>query len=117
MQFSTSKGFVEDKAELNVTTFPTVAKKGPFKIELVKGKTYFWCSCGKSGNQPFCDGAHKDTEYVPVKYCHQEEDRTRGFCGCKMSKDSVGPFCDGSHNKIDYENLESAHEVGFWKNK
>merc|ERR1712086_594201 len=111
MRMFSSKGYVTDKAELNSSKFPTVAQRSSFKVDLVKGETYYWCSCGKSANQPLCDGSHKETEFVPVAYTHEEENRTRGMCGCKMSKDSVGPFCDGSHKRIDFDNLEKAHEV------
>jgi CDGSH-type Zn-finger protein len=61
------------------------------------GKKYFWCACGKSASQPFCDGSHKDTEFTPVKF-EAETDRTLYFCGCKHT--AGRPLCDGSHNKL-----------------
>ncbi|QBF30960.1 CDGSH iron-sulfur domain-containing protein [Thalassococcus sp. S3] len=76
---------------------PTIAQKAPYKVDVVEGKTYFWCACGKSANQPFCDGAHNDTEFQPVKYT-APADKTVFFCGCKASQTS--PLCDGSHNAL-----------------
>ena len=48
---------------------PKIAKKGPFEVELEAGKNYHWCTCGGSKNQPFCDGTHKGTEFVPFAFC------------------------------------------------
>ncbi len=76
---------------------PVVAKKGPFVVELEPGKTYYWCSCGRSENQPFCDGSHKDTELEPIAF-EVDEEKKYGLCGCKHSKNS--PFCDGSHSDL-----------------
>ncbi len=74
---------------------PVRAADTPFEVEVEAGKSYFWCACGMSGNQPFCDGAHKDTQFTPVKY---EPDATKKvfFCGCKATANQ--PLCDGSHN-------------------
>ena len=76
---------------------PIIAQKAPYPVEVTEGKTYFWCSCGKSENQPFCDGSHKDTGLNPMKYT-ATADRTVYFCGCKASGNS--PLCDGAHNKL-----------------
>jgi CDGSH-type Zn-finger protein len=76
---------------------PVVAKKAPFPVDVQAGKTYFWCSCGRSENQPFCDGSHKDTGHAPMKFT-AENDKTMYFCGCKATGNS--PLCDGSHNKL-----------------
>lgn len=76
---------------------PTIASKSPFAIEVEAGEKYFWCSCGRSANQPFCDGSHKDTGLTPIKY-ECDESKTVFFCGCKHSGNK--PFCDGSHNKM-----------------
>lgn len=68
----------------------------PYAVECEQGKTYFWCACGRSSNQPFCDGSHKETGFVPVRY-EAEESRKVFFCGCK--KTGNAPLCDGTHNK------------------
>ena len=76
---------------------PIIAQKAPYPVEVIAGKTYFWCSCGKSANQPFCDGSHKDTSFSPVKFT-AEDDRKVFFCGCKASANA--PLCDGAHNRL-----------------
>lgn len=76
---------------------PIVAQNSPFAVEVTAGKSYFWCACGKSAKQPFCDGSHKDTGFNPVKYI-AEADKKVFFCGCKASANS--PLCDGSHSKL-----------------
>lgn len=76
---------------------PIIAQKGPFPIEVAEGKSYFWCACGRSSNQPFCDGSHKGTGLNPVKFT-AEKDGKVFFCGCKQSANQ--PRCDGSHNKL-----------------
>lgn len=76
---------------------PVIAQKTPYPVEVVEGKTYFWCACGKSARQPFCDGSHKGTDLEPVKYT-AEASKKMFFCGCKHS--SKPPLCDGSHSKI-----------------
>jgi CDGSH-type Zn-finger protein len=76
---------------------PEIARKTPFPVEVEEGKTYFWCACGKSRNQPFCDGSHKGTGLAPVKYSAEESKRV-SFCGCKQSGNA--PVCDGSHARL-----------------
>lgn len=76
---------------------PTIAQKSPIPIEVEAGKTYFWCSCGKSSKQPFCDGSHKDTGFTPMAW-KAEETAKKFFCGCKASEKR--PFCDGTHSKL-----------------
>ena len=75
---------------------PVCAKKGAYIVKLEPGE-YWWCSCGQSKNQPFCDGSHKDTDFSPVKFT-VDESGSRYLCGCK--KTERPPFCDGTHNKI-----------------
>jgi len=69
----------------------------PYPIKVRAGKRYFICSCKLTKKQPFCDGAHVDTDYQPHMYT-AEENKEVYFCGCKKSKNF--PFCDGSHNKL-----------------
>lgn len=66
----------------------------PYAIDVEGGKSYFWCACGKSAKQPFCDGSHSGTEFTPVKFDATESTKVF-FCGCKATKNS--PTCDGSH--------------------
>jgi CDGSH-type Zn-finger protein len=75
-----------------------IASKTPFQAEVVAGKTYYWCQCGRSKNQPYCDGAHAETSLTPIAY-DAETDGTVYFCGCKQTSNQ--PLCDGSHQKID----------------
>lgn len=75
----------------------TMPQKAPYDVEVEAGKTYYWCKCGQSKNQPFCDGSHKDTEHEPVAFT-AEESRTVFLCGCKQTANA--PFCDGSHSKL-----------------
>jgi len=74
-----------------------VAKKGNFPTEVEAGKTYAWCSCGQSKNQPFCDGSHSGTDFSPIVWV-AEETKTVRLCGCKHSK--KGQFCDGAHSSL-----------------
>ncbi len=78
-------------------TEPTVAQKAPFPVAVEAGKNYFWCACGNSKNQPFCDGSHQGGEFTPIKYSATEA-KTVYFCGCKHSGSK--PLCDGTHNKL-----------------
>lgn len=73
---------------------PKRAADTPFAVEVKAGDAYFWCACGLSESQPFCDGSHKDTGFSPLRYDAQEDGKLF-FCGCKETKGA--PFCDGSH--------------------
>ncbi len=75
-------------------TDPVRASDTPFGIDVEEGETYFWCACGRSESQPFCDGSHADTSITPVKYEAEESTRVF-FCGCKAT--GTAPLCDGSH--------------------
>ena len=76
---------------------PVVAQKSPIAVEVEEGKTYYWCACGKSSNQPFCDGSHKGTEFKPLAFT-AEKDGKIYLCACKQTKNP--PYCDGSHTKL-----------------
>lgn len=74
-----------------------VAAKAPMPLEVEAGKTYWWCSCGKSSKQPFCDGSHKGSSFNPVKFEPAESGKV-WFCACKQSTKS--PLCDGTHKRL-----------------
>ncbi|MBA6341933.1 CDGSH iron-sulfur domain-containing protein [Colwellia sp. MB02u-10] len=73
---------------------PERASDTPYGVEVEAKKNYFWCACGKSEKQPFCDGSHKGSDFTPVKYTAKESGKVF-FCGCKSTKNQ--PMCDGSH--------------------
>lgn len=74
-----------------------IAQKAPYAVEVVTGENYFWCSCGRSRQQPLCDGSHKDSGFTPLKYAAQQNE-TLYFCGCKQTK--TPPLCDGQHKQL-----------------
>ena len=76
---------------------PEIAQKAPYPVDVEAGKDYWWCACGKSKKQPFCDGSHKGTEFVPTKYTATDSKKVF-FCGCKHT--ATPPCCDGSHNRL-----------------
>ena len=77
---------------------PDIPQKTPLPVDVEEGRKYFWCSCGKSDRQPFCDGSHQGTEFLPLTY-EAETTRTLYFCACKHTRGA--PLCDGSHNSLD----------------
>jgi len=74
-----------------------VAGTSPIKVALEKGKTYFFCTCGESSNQPYCDGSHSGTEFTPKAF-DADRDGAHFLCACKQSANT--PYCDGSHSKL-----------------
>jgi len=76
---------------------PVVAQKSPYAVPVEAGKKYFWCACGRSKSQPFCDGSHAGTIFRPIQFA-ADKNETVHFCGCKATKNR--PRCDGSHNKL-----------------
>jgi len=80
-----------------MTDTPEIAQKAPFGVDVEEGKNYFWCACGRSKTQPFCDGSHKGTGLAPVKYT-AEASKKVFFCGCKHSQKA--PMCDGTHSRL-----------------
>jgi CDGSH iron-sulfur domain-containing protein 3 len=76
---------------------PAIAQKSPYAVAVEAGRNYYWCACGQSKNQPFCDGSHKGSSFTPVKW-DASESKTVYFCGCKHS--GKGALCDGTHNKL-----------------
>ena len=75
---------------------PIIVQKHSLKMEMEPG-TYFWCACGRSKNQPFCDGSHQGTSFRPVKVKIETPQRVK-WCMCRHSKE--GPLCDNSHRQL-----------------
>jgi CDGSH-type Zn-finger protein len=86
-----------DISRRGIVTEAVVARGGPCGNELEAGKTYYWCACGRSANQPFCDGSHKAVGMAP-KPVVAEKSATAYLCGCKQSKNA--PYCDGTHKSL-----------------
>ena len=82
---------------VRLSTKARVASRGSIKVELEEGKEYWFCKCGLSQSQPFCDGSHETTDIEPVSFIAKET-KTFGLCCCKQT--SKAPFCDGSHNLL-----------------
>ena len=78
-------------------TYPVCAQKAPYPTEVEEGKSYYWCACGLSKKQPFCDGSHAGTGMTPMVY-EATETKTAWFCGCKATANK--PLCDGAHTKL-----------------
>lgn len=76
---------------------PKIAAKVPVAVELEAGKTYAWCTCGSSTNQPFCDGTHRGSAFSPKMFT-AEETKTAYMCQCKHTKNPG--FCDGTHKSL-----------------
>ncbi len=74
-----------------------VAGHAPVKVDVEAGKDYWWCACGQSKNQPFCDGSHKGSAFAPVQWT-AEASGPKWFCTCKQTNGE--PFCDGSHKAL-----------------
>ncbi len=75
---------------------PEIPQKSPYVLDAEPG-TYFWCACGQSKKQPFCDGSHAGSGMRPLRV-ELEEGRKVAWCGCKHSENQ--PFCDGAHRKL-----------------
>jgi CDGSH-type Zn-finger protein len=73
---------------------PVIAARTPVTVQLEAGKAYFYCACGRSASQPFCDGSHEGTDFTPLEFS-VERDRKASLCRCKHT--ATPPYCDGSH--------------------
>ena len=78
-------------------TVPVIASRKGFYYEVKAGKRYLWCACGRSQSQPFCDGSHAGTEFLPIAFTPKRDEDVI-FCGCKQT--GTGPFCDGAHSNL-----------------
>lgn len=76
---------------------PVITQTAPFVLELEAG-TYFWCSCGRSKDQPLCDGSHVGTDCKPVRFEVKQKEQV-WLCGCRHSK--IPPYCDGAHKLLE----------------
>jgi len=80
-----------------MTSEAVIAQKQPIAVEVKSGDTYYWCRCGKSAKQPFCDGSHQGTDFEPLAYTAEKTDKVY-LCACKQTASQ--PFCDGSHKDL-----------------
>jgi CDGSH-type Zn-finger protein len=76
---------------------PKIAQKAPIPVEVEAGKAVYWCTCGQSASQPFCDGSHKGSAFAPMAYTPASTGVIY-FCACKMTKSA--PLCDGTHKSL-----------------
>jgi CDGSH-type Zn-finger protein/quercetin dioxygenase-like cupin family protein len=77
---------------------PVVARPKPCLVNLKAGRTYFWCTCGRSGKQPFCDGSHNGTDFQPLQFKATAGNEEALLCGCKHT--TTPPYCDGAHTNL-----------------
>ena len=72
-------------------------ERQPAVLELDPDRTYWWCACGKSANQPFCDGSHEGSEFSPVEFTVEQK---KNFALCQCKRTDKSPFCDGTHSRL-----------------
>jgi CDGSH-type Zn-finger protein len=89
--------FPSIKRRNSMSDEPVVAQTSPYAVNVEAGQRYYWCSCGRSKEQPFCDGSHQGTGLEPVEFTADKSEEVY-LCGCKQT--SGKPFCDGRHNKL-----------------
>jgi CDGSH-type Zn-finger protein len=76
---------------------PAIGDRAPIPVEVTAGEEYWWCACGRSEDQPFCDGSHEGTGFEPRQFIAPESKRVF-FCTCKRT--ATPPLCDGSHKAL-----------------
>jgi CDGSH-type Zn-finger protein len=76
---------------------PVISARTPVAVKLEAGRSYFYCACGRSATQPFCDGSHEGTDFTPLEFS-VERDRKASLCRCKHT--AMPPYCDGSHDHL-----------------
>ncbi|MEX0645587.1 MAG: CDGSH iron-sulfur domain-containing protein, partial [Parvularculaceae bacterium] len=88
---------------------PEISGAKPILVTLgQKGDAIFWCACGRSNSQPFCDGSHAGTPFRPLRYVVARNEEEGLFCACKRTR--TPPFCDGSHNRLRNLHLPAAND-------
>ena len=85
------------QGDIKMTEKRKIAQAGNYVVEVEEGKTYYWCQCGESSNQPFCDGSHSKTNFKNVAFTAEKTGKVY-LCGCKQTSNQ--PFCDGSHMNL-----------------
>ena len=81
---------------------PIIADNKPIKVILKKNQEYYFCTCGRSNSQPFCDGSHKGTSFSPLAF-KAEKDGEAFLCACKHTANA--PYCDGTHKQFTNEQI------------
>lgn len=76
---------------------PKIANIEPY-VRCLKPGSYYWCACGESERQPFCDGSHEGTDFVPLRFEVKTREQHLWLCGCKQSRN--GHLCDGQHKRL-----------------
>ncbi len=76
---------------------PEIGGRQPMRVDVEAGKSYWWCACGRSKSQPFCDGSHQGSAFTPIEF-KAEKAETTAFCTCKRTGNK--PRCDGSHKTL-----------------
>ena len=82
---------------MSISQTPEIGGRRPIPVKVEAGMSYWWCACGRSKAQPFCDGSHKGTAFTPMEYKAEKAEKVF-FCACKRT--SKQPTCDGSHKRL-----------------